>query len=298
MILKTLLDQATERLEAAHVYSPRQDAEKIAAKILEIPREALKEEGERTLTEPELQAIESVLHRREKREPLARIFNGTEFCGLDLSLIPGVFEPLPESESLIEHAVAFLKEREGPQRVLDLCCGAGGLLLAILKETPHATGLGTDISQAAVQLAQINAEKNGLAARARFKPGDMAEGIDEKFDLVISNPPFIPSGLIPRLMPEVRLHDPLQSLNGGRDGMRFYRRLAHEFPRLVKSGGAGFFQLSYTMASIATHVLSSAGYEGTEICRNHYGVPVGVRIQEASLSQGLIPRLNRWRYGL
>jgi release factor glutamine methyltransferase len=277
MRLDDFLKTATGRLEAAGVYSPRADAEIITSKVLNLPRDEMVDAKERVLGINELGKIEAALKRREKREPIARIFDGATFCGLPVRLEKDVFEPLAESESLVEHAVMFLQTRPGNLRVLDVGTGTGCLLLGVLSAVSRARGMGVDISEKAVDLAARNAAVVNLGSRADFKVNDWTTGLAGPFDLIISNPPFIPKRLIKGLVPEVRKHDPYVGLEGGGDGMRFYRRLAQDFHKLAAPGGMGLFQVSLTFADRVERLFRRRGYSA-EIKRNYYGIPLGVAV--------------------
>ncbi len=277
MTLEQILVEATARLEKAGVYSPRADAELIAAYVLHQPREALMRQPKRELGEAARQAFRDVLARREAREPLARIFGFIEFYRLIIEVAPGVFEPVIESESLVEHALIFLEKREGPLRVLDLGAGTGCLLLALLSVLPRATGLGIDINPDAVALAKRNAARAGLQDRAEFRVNDWTNGLEGPFDLVIGNIPYIPSRRVVRLVPEVRLYDPRESLDGGANGQNFYRRIARDFHKLAAPGGMGIFQAVQSFAARTLRTFRSYGLEAA-LKRNHFGMPVGVAI--------------------
>jgi release factor glutamine methyltransferase len=295
MKLAELLTQSTAKLEAAGVYSPRADAEIIVSKILDLPRADMAGKGERELDINEQRKIDEALARREKREPIARIFDGAQFFGLPIRLEKDVFEPLLESESMVEYALLFLQEHGGNPRVLDVGTGTGCLLLGVLSGYAAASGLGVDISEKAVDLALRNAERVKLSKRAEFRVNDWTRGLEGPFDLILSNPPFIPKRLIKTLVPEVRSHDPHPALEGGRDGMCYYRKLAHDFERLAAPGGMGLFQVSLTFAERVKYLFERAGYEAN-IKRNYFGIPLAVAVFD-NKPPGLFARLVRRRYG-
>jgi len=214
--------------------------------------------------------IEAVMVRREKREPLARIFGFVDFDGVQIKVSKGVFRPCEDSPRLIDHAVAFY-ERVGrqPLRILDLGTGTGCLLLALLRRYPQATGVGIDVNKASIALAQENARRNSLQKRATFQLGDWEMGLAGPFDLIISNPPAVPTHHIASMHPEMRDFDPLEALDGGEDGLVFYRRLAKAFTRLSALDGVGVFQV-YTpdreVACFAKYKLQ------TQIGKNYMGL--------------------------
>jgi release factor glutamine methyltransferase len=175
--------------------------------------------------------------RRLAREPVARILGEREFWGLRFKLSPATLVPRPDTETVVRAALASAEARQG-LRILDLGTGTGCLLVALLHERPGATGIGVDHSFEAVCTARRNAERNGVAARATFAVSDWGAAIEGRFDLIVSNPPYIPSGDIAGLAPEVRAHDPALALDGGEDGLAAYRAIFPEAGRLLAPGGA------------------------------------------------------------
>lgn len=194
--------------------------------------------------------------RRLAREPVSRILGLREFWGLPFCLSGATLDPRADSETLIEVSLSLLKGRHAP-RLLDLGTGSGCLLLALLHERPDAVGIGIDISQGALDVARENAARLGLGARASFQRGDWAAGLDEQFDLVISNPPYIVSGEIAALDEEVRGHDPRLALDGGHDGLDAYRALAAALPDILTPGGHGVIELGEGQAEPVRHLMEA-----------------------------------------
>lgn len=188
--------------------------------------------------------LNDALTRRLAGEPLWRVLGAREFWGLSFALSPGTLEPRPDSETLIEAALRHLAPRRHDKlRMLDLGTGTGCLLIATLREFPQASGLGIDLSPDAVATATGNAARNGVGERAAFRQGDWTAGIDERFDLVLSNPPYIGSAEIADLDRNVREHDPLLALDGGPDGLDAYRALAAALPDRLKAGGLAILEI-------------------------------------------------------
>src|SRR5262249_6137776 len=188
----------------------------------------------------ERERIAAMAARRLAREPVARIVETREFWGLSLRVSPAVLVPRPETETVVATALAALDrdaDRARPVRIADLGTGSGALLLALLSELPNAFAVGTDLSMDALAVARDNAERLGLAARAAFVACDFAGGLAGPFDLVVANPPYVASHELAQLAPEVRDHDPLLALDGGADGLRAYRALAADAPRLIGARG-------------------------------------------------------------
>ena len=173
-------------------------------------------------------------------EPVARIVGQKEFWSLPIAVTPAVLVPRPETETVVELALALL-DRDGPRtrpfRIADLATGSGAILLALLSELPNALGTGTDIDSNAVDVARANAQHLGLNGRADFVVCDYGAALEGRFDLVVSNPPYVASADIATLAREVREHDPHLALDGGFDGLAAYRAIAADAPRLLRRGG-------------------------------------------------------------
>ena len=219
--------------------SPELDARLLTGHALELDHAALAAEPGRRLGGDEARALSALAARRLDREPVARIIGVKEFWGLPLRLNAATLVPRPETETVVEAALAAI-DRRGPRtsawRIADLGTGSGALLLALLHELPNASGVGTDISREALQMAQDNAGRFGILNRAQFTAADFGSALTGAFDLVVSNPPYITSGDISGLSAEVR-HDPIGALDGGADGLACYRTIARQAPQLLKPGG-------------------------------------------------------------
>lgn len=196
------------------------------------------------LTQMQSGKLYQLLDRRLAGTPIARLLGYRDFWGLRFRLSSDTLEPRPDSETIIEEALDQMRKRpKPPGRILDLGTGTGCLLLALLSEWPDATGLGTDISAGAVRTATGNADANGLGSRASFVQTSWAEGVDERFDLIVSNPPYIASKEIAGLSREVRDHDPSAALDGGEDGLDAYRAILKDLPRLLSPGAVAVLEI-------------------------------------------------------
>ncbi|MHA6718739.1 peptide chain release factor N(5)-glutamine methyltransferase [Sphingomonas sp. RS6] len=252
MTIRIALADATRRLEAVSD-TPRLDAELLMAHALGINRDALLLAR---LNDPAPEAFAALVARRLTHEPVAYITGTRAFWTIDLAVGPGVLIPRPDSETLIEAAVQWFAGR-APARILDLGTGPGTLLLAALAEWPTAQGLGVDASEAALGYARRNAEALGMAARADFRLGDWAMGIDAQFDLILANPPYIGTGEpLPR---QVRDHEPAAALFAGADGLDDYRRILPELPRLLAPGGAALVEIGWTQADPVSAIAREHG---------------------------------------
>ena len=203
--------------------------------------------------------FETLLRRRVAREPYARIAGRREFWSLDFALSPDTLDPRPDSETLIEAALAAFPDRAASLRVLDFGTGSGCLLLAFLSERPNATGIGVDILPGAVDAARANAATLGLAGRAQFRVGDWGGGLDGPADVILANPPYIPSAEIAGLEPEVAAYDPRTALDGGPDGLAAYRRLAGPVARLLIPEGLAFVEIGAGQAGPVEALMAEAG---------------------------------------
>lgn len=200
--------------------------------------------------------------RRLAGEPVWRILGEREFWGLTFRLSPATLEPRPDSEAIVEATLAASAGRRGEAlSLLDLGTGTGCLLIALLSELPRATGLGIDLSEEACRTAAGNAALNGVGERATFRQGSWTEGLVGSFDVIVSNPPYIPSGEIAALSVEVRDHDPLLALDGGADGLGPYRIFARTLPALLAPGGIVVFEIGAGQSPDVVALMRAGGLE-------------------------------------
>lgn len=206
--------------------------------------------------------LNDALARRLAGEPLWRVLGAREFWGLSFSLSPGTLEPRPDSEALIEAALGHLAARRHDRlRLLDLGTGTGCLLIATLREFPQASGLGIDLSPDAVTTATGNAARNGVGERAAFQQGSWTNGVSERFDLILSNPPYIGSDEIAHLDKNVREYDPRLALDGGPDGLDAYRALAAALPGRLKAGGLAILEIGAGQEEAVVAMMRQAGLD-------------------------------------
>ncbi|HQT64711.1 MAG: protein-(glutamine-N5) methyltransferase, release factor-specific [Acidocella sp. 20-57-95] len=206
-------------------------------------------------------AFEPLLKRREVREPLAYILGQREFWGLDFATSPVTLIPRPDSETLIEAALTAFPDKHIVRRVLDLGTGTGCLLVAALHEFPEAFGVGVDLSPEAAALAQQNAQNLGVRRRAAFITADWAAALTGTFELIFSNPPYIPAPDLERLMPEVRDYEPARALDGGADGLIAYRAIISALPALLAPGGVAVLELGVGQLAGVAALATKAGLE-------------------------------------
>jgi release factor glutamine methyltransferase len=252
-------------LERAGIGTARLDAECLLAHVLACPRWRFAVEPARRLTPDEFGRYLTLLRRRERREPLAYLLGVREFWSLALAVSSGVLVPRPETETLVEAVLATGGERAaaaGPA-ILELCTGVGGIAIALARELPHAAILATDISRRALRIARENAKTHGVADRITFLRGDLWRALDGRgpeglADLVVSNPPYIPSRAIPTLMAEVQW-EPRQALDGGEDGLVFHRAIIAGAPRRLRPGGFLLLEIGADQAEAVRGLFESAG---------------------------------------
>ncbi|HJN03659.1 MAG TPA: peptide chain release factor N(5)-glutamine methyltransferase [Alphaproteobacteria bacterium] len=248
-------------LDRAGVEGAGRDAKLLLQAATGLDAGALLGEPGRRLTARQSGRYKNMVERRAAREPVSRILGRRGFWSLDLEISPATLDPRPDSECLVEAALAHLGGRAVRPRILDLGTGSGCLLLALLAEIPDASGLGTDKSAAALATARANARALGLADRARFVCADWSQGLSDRFDAVMVNPPYIASAEIAQLKPEVACHDPRLALDGGADGLDAYRRIAPHLWGLLAPGGAAFVEVGASQARAVVELLKSAGFE-------------------------------------
>lgn len=247
------LSRATEQLGKTSD-TPRLDAELLMAAALGIGRDRLILDNPRGDTPP---AFLEFVQRRRAGEPVAYITGQRAFWTIDLEVGPGALVPRPDSETLIAAAVEHFAGTAGPGRILDLGTGPGTLLLAALDEWPSATGLGIDASEAALAYARRNAMRLGMQHRAAFKVGDWARGIEERFDLILCNPPYVAADA--ETGPGVAEYEPAEALFAGPEGLDDYCRLAPEIGRLLAPGGLAAIEIGFDQADSVSALFENHG---------------------------------------
>jgi release factor glutamine methyltransferase len=241
--------------------SPDLDARLLVGHALVLDHAALVGSADRTLTSAEAERIAALAQRRLAGEPVARIRGSKEFWGLDLTVTGAVLVPRPETETVVEAALACVEAQASarPLRLVDLGTGSGALLLALLYELPNATGIGVDRSVDALAVARSNASRHGLAQRAHFVACDYGSALAGGFDLVVSNPPYIATNEIATLPVEVRSYDPALALDGGPDGLGAYRSIAADARRLLRRGGTMIAEIGQGQAESVAQIMRENG---------------------------------------
>jgi release factor glutamine methyltransferase len=240
-----VLRELRQAFAGAGLDTPALDARLLVAAALGITPMDLALRPDAPMTPAEARSVEAFKARRLAREPVARILGEAEFWGLPFRLSPDTLVPRPDTETLVETALRLVPERSEPLTLLDLGTGSGCLLVALLHEYREAVGIGLDRSLGALATARGNACRNGVGERAFFVRADWAAPVRGPVDLVVSNPPYIASAIIPDLDRDVREHDPVLALDGGPDGLAAYRAILADAPRLLRPGGLLLLEIGY-----------------------------------------------------
>lgn len=239
MTVLEAIQKSREFLESRKVESARLEAELLLGHVLQLPRLQLYLQFERLLSTAETDLLRTLVKRRGAREPLQHILGTACFCGLEIAVNPQVLIPRPETEILAELGWKYLRSLDRPAKFLDFGTGSGCLAIAICHHVPEHSGVALDKSFAAIETARLNSRTNKVSERLEFIESDGFSALPSelKFDLIISNPPYIPAEEIATLQPEVRDFDPRPALDGGVDGLDFYRLLASRAPHFLLPGG-------------------------------------------------------------
>jgi release factor glutamine methyltransferase len=252
----------SDLFQSAALETPALDARLLIQNALGADHAGILRDDGRVLQRNEIAAIGSLAARRLAHEPVARIVGEKEFWGLPLRVTPAVLVPRPETETIVSEALRLIDaqgRRTHPIKILDIGTGSGAILLALLSELPHAFGLATDISVAALAVACDNAQRLKLSSRVQFVACDFAAALSGKFDLIVSNPPYVESATIVGLMPEVRDYDPPGALDGGADGLDAYRRITADIVRLMGERGHVLVEVGAGQAETVAALFVRAG---------------------------------------
>jgi release factor glutamine methyltransferase len=270
--LVSLWTDVRRRLEAAGIDTPVIDARLLLEAGAGVSRLDIVTDPRRPVSAEQVAAVHALARRREAREPVSQIIGKKAFWSFDLVVNDEVLTPRPETELLVKTALDLLPKIR-PARVLDLGVGSGAILLAVLSERESATGVGVDVSEAALDVARLNAERLGLMDRLQLRHGAWSEGLACEFDLVLSNPPYIPSAEIADLAPEVARYEPRLALDGGQDGLAAYRAIISQLEAVLRPGGAFAFEVGRGQAEAVAAIAAAAGYHVGDPCEDLAGTP-------------------------
>ena len=261
-----LYRMGVERLAAAGIEEAKLDARLLLEELCGTDRNDLLVHGDRPVTEQQENSYVNYIELRSRHIPLQHITGYQEFMGLRFKVTPDVLIPRQDTETLVEEV---LKNLHDGMRILDLCTGSGCILLSLLRYSNDCVGVGVDLSKKALAVAEENAGSLGLTAE--FVQGDLFEPVTGKFEIIVSNPPYIPSNVIPTLMEEVREHDPLMALDGKEDGLYFYREIIGQASEYLYPGGMLFLEIGCEQAEAVTELMKNAGYRDVTVCKDLAG---------------------------
>jgi release factor glutamine methyltransferase len=270
--ISSSIGSAAERLDKAGISDTRREAASLLRYCKEKDPTFLIAHPEYDLTDAEAARFENAIRRREKREPFQLIVGQQEFYGLDFEVEAGVLIPRPETEILVEKAIDILAGFQQP-RIFEAGVGTGCIVVSILHSVTAATAIGVDISQKALDLAARNAGRHGVAERLSLRQADLFDGVSGKFDMIVSNPPYVPSGDASSIQPEVIDFDPPEALFGGDDGLDVIRRIGAEAPRLLVPEGYLLIEFGYGQAEGVKEVWKGRDWKKFEIFEDLQGIP-------------------------
>ena len=267
MNYRELYETGKDRLEKAGIQEAALDARLLLEEVCGTDRNTLLVHGDRAVTEEEETQFRIFIERRSTHEPLQQITGWQEFMGLRFSVTEDVLVPRQDTETLVEEVMRYL--RDGME-ILDVCTGSGCILLSLLRYSNGCRGVGCDISEKALAVAAQNAKELGISAQ--FIQSDLFESIEGRFEYIVSNPPYIRKDMIPTLMEEVRDHEPLIALDGGEDGLDFYRKITREATEHLYSGGMLFFEIGYDQGEAVKLLMEEEGYEEVTVSQDLAGL--------------------------
>ncbi|MDO4304723.1 MAG: peptide chain release factor N(5)-glutamine methyltransferase [Bacillota bacterium] len=267
MEYEALYRMGVSKLQYAGIEEASLDARLLLEEVCGTDRNALLVHGDMEVTEEQRQRYVNYLDQRSSHVPLQHILGCQEFMGLRFKVSPAVLIPRQDTETLVEEAMRFLHDG---MHILDMCTGSGCILLSLLNYSNDCVGIGCDLSADALKIAAENAAMLGI--EADFVESDLFEEISGKFEMIVSNPPYIKRGVIPELMEEVRDHDPMMALDGGEDGLFFYRRIVAEAGRYLYPGGMLFLEIGYDQADEVSGLMQEAGYKDITVCKDLAGL--------------------------
>lgn len=263
-----LLTLAAQRLKTAGIETPDFDARLLLAHVLEVPAAGVRFYSA-PLCKQQIQTFQTLVDRRAQRCPVDKIIGRRGFYKYDFRVSPAVLTPRPDTEILVEQALDWIAQHNS-RTVLDLGTGSGCIILSLLADCPNLSGTAIDISAPALEIARNNAYDLNALSRLKLLQASWADDLpallnNQKFDLIVSNPPYIPDAEIQSLEPEVKDYDPLTALAGGKDGLRDYRRIASLAPALLADGGAVFLEVGENQAADVASIFEAAGLNLLEI---------------------------------
>lgn len=267
MTYSEALRKSTDYLIEAGIADAETDARLLLMYVSGKDRTFFLAHGDEELIEREETLYQLLTEKRGGHVPVQHLTGTMNFMGLDFDVAENVLIPRIDTEYLVEEAMTYV---EDGARVLDVCTGSGCILLSLMKYKNDISGVGVDVSDDALALSRKNAEKLGVE-NVQFIKSDLFQNVEGKFDYILSNPPYIRRAEIDGLMDEVRLHEPHLALDGGEDGLDFYRKIAHEAKDYLESEGRLFFEIGFDEGDALREILSAEGYKDIEVVRDYSG---------------------------
>ena len=258
MNLDNTIKKASQILKNHNIHSHELDAQIILSNIMGVKRESLITNNEINISKKIMEKYDSAIKRRIKKEPVAYIIGKKEFWSEDFMVNHGTLIPRPETELLIYKIINFFKNKK--INILDIGTGSGCILLSILKELNFSRGIGIDISAKAIQMAKVNSKNLNLFYRSKFKVIDLNKFNIGKYDLIVSNPPYIPSRDIKNLSKDITSYEPLTALNGGSDGLDLIKKVIYKSNHLLKREGLLALEIGHSQYQKVSYILRSNGY--------------------------------------
>lgn len=268
MTYRQLYEYGVEKLVEAGIDEAKLDARLLLEYICHTDRNTLLVHGDIERNEMEEQFYRMCIEKRATRIPLQHITGEQEFMGLTFRVNRHTLIPRQDTETLVEEGMRHMYDG---MRILDMCTGSGCILLSLLKYSNECEGIGVDISEEALKVARENAQRLGL--KAEFVQGDLFEPVPEKkFDMIVSNPPYIETAVIETLMPEVRDHEPMQALDGMEDGLFFYRKIVEKAPGFLTKGGWLLFEIGHNQGEAVSKLMTVQGFKEVEVVKDYTGL--------------------------
>jgi release factor glutamine methyltransferase len=277
-VVSECLRHAVLTLQAAKIETASLDARLLLQEALGLSREQLLLAMERPMPAGALGRYEALLTRRSAREPVAKILGRREFYGLEFAVTQATLDPRPDSETVVDAVLTVCADRQKPYRILDLGTGTGCLCLSLLKALPNASAVAVDVSDAALAVAQQNAQQLGLSSRVQFVASRWCDAVDGVFDVIVSNPPYIPRREIDDLALEVASFEPRLALDGGEDGLDCYREIMVQLPARLAKGALAVFEIGLGQHDALARLAEAQGLSARAMHKDLGGIIRAVTI--------------------
>lgn len=267
ILIKDLIAKASEKLKKAEVTDYVIDSRLLAEYAFHIDYYKLLVHPDMETDVKNAQIYNQLIEKRAAHIPLQHLTGNQEFMGINFKVNENVLIPRQDTEILVEEVIKYINSQERKVKVLDMCTGSGCIAISIDKLCDNAQVVGADISKKALEIAEINNKEN--SAGVDFIESDLFENIKECFDVIVSNPPYIESEKIEKLMPEVRDFEPRIALDGTKDGLEFYRNICNNLSRYLKEQGAVFFEIGYNQGRSVSKILNEQGFEKVKVIKDY-----------------------------